>query len=381
MRGLALLVGVVSLLVLGVALASRGGPDAAPTITASEDPAAPTTTQPSGETSTEPAPAEEPPVDETIRIAAVGDIAMGRDGFLPSGGPEGLFAGVSDLLRGDVVLGNLEQALTDEGSSKCGEGSSNCFAFRTPPSYAKGLAGAGFTVLSVANNHAYDYGPEGQADTVVALERARLAYTGQIGQITRLLREPVRVAALGFGFYSTAESLLDIRRAARLVERADRRADIVLVTFHGGAEGSGASRVPQGMETYLGEQRGDLRAFSHAVVDAGADLVVGHGPHVLRGMEWYKERLIAYSLGNFVGHHTFSTDGGGGVSGVLRVALRGDGSWKKGRLAPTALLGAGAAARDPAERAHGVVRKLSRQDFGGRGMRVSPTGALSPPRR
>ena len=184
---------------------------------------------------------------------------------------------------------------------------------------------------------------------------------------------------LGFGFYSTAESLLDITRAAELVERADRWADIVLVTFHGGAEGSGASHVPRGMEVFLGEQRGDLRSFSHAAVDAGADLVVGHGPHVLRGMEWYNERLIAYSLGNFVGNHTFSIDGGGGVSGVLRVTLRGDGSWVKGRLAPTALVGAGAAARDPAERAHGVVRTLSRQDFGERAIRVSPTGELMPP--
>jgi Bacterial capsule synthesis protein PGA_cap len=382
MRGVALLAGVVVLVGLGIALAARGNSETAPTISTSEETTPATSAQASAgtstETSTEPAPTEEPPAAGTVTIAAVGDIAMGRDGFLPAGGPESLFAGVSGLLRGDVVLGNLEQALTRAGTSKCGAGSTDCFAFRTPPSYAKGLAGAGFTVLSVANNHAYDYGSVGQADTIRALERAGLAYTGLIGKITRLQEEPVRVAVLGFGFYSTAESLLDITRAAGLVERADRWADIVLVTFHGGAEGSGASHVPRGMEVFLGEQRGDLRAFSHAAVDAGADLVVGHGPHVLRGMEWYKRRLIAYSLGNFVGHHTFSTDGGGGVSGVLRVALRGDGSWVKGKLAPTALVGAGAAVRDPAERAHGLVRELSQQDFGGRAIRVSPAGELMP---
>jgi hypothetical protein len=383
MRGVALLAGVVALVGLGIALAARGNSETAPTISTPEETTPASSTQASAGTSigasTEQAPTEEPPAGGTVTIAAVGDIAMGRDGFLPAGGPESLFAGVSGLLRGDVVLGNLEQALTRSGTSKCGAGSSDCFAFRTPPSYAKGLAGAGFTVLSVANNHAYDYGPSGQADTIRALERAGLAYTGLIGKVTRLQEEPMRVAVLGFGFYSTAESLLDITRAAGLVERADRWADIVLVTFHGGAEGSDASRVPRGMEVFLGEQRGDLRAFSHAAVDAGADLVVGHGPHVLRGMEWYKRRLIAYSLGNFVGNHTFSTDGGGGVSGVLRVTLRGDGSWVKGKLAPTALIGAGAAVRDPAERAHGVVRELSQQDFGGRAIRVSPTGGLMPP--
>jgi hypothetical protein len=383
MRGVALLAGVVALVGLGVALAARGDSETAPTISTPEETTPASSTQASAgtstETSTEQAPTEEPPAEETVTIAAVGDIAMGRDGFLPSGGAESLLAGVSGLLRGDVVLGNLEQALTRSGTSKCGAGSTDCFAFRTPPSYARGLAGAGFTVLSVANNHAYDYGPSGQADTIRALERAGLAYTGLIGKVTRLQEEPVRVAVLGFGFYSTAESLLDITRAAELVERADRWADIVLVTFHGGAEGSGASHVPRGMEVFLGEQRGDLRAFSHAAVDAGADLVVGHGPHVLRGMEWYKRRLIAYSLGNFVGNHTFSTDGGGGVSGVLRVTLRGDGSWVKGKLAPTALVGAGAAVRDPAERAHGVVRALSQEDFDGRAIRVSPTGELMPP--
>ena len=132
-RGVALLAGVVSLVGLGVALASRGGSDAAPAISTSDDPAAPTTTQALEETSTEPAPTEDPPVEGKVTIAAVGDIAMGRDGFLPSGGPESLFAGVGGLLRGDVVLGNLEQALTDEGSSKCDGGGGNCFAFRTPP--------------------------------------------------------------------------------------------------------------------------------------------------------------------------------------------------------------------------------------------------------
>jgi hypothetical protein len=133
------------------------------------------------------------------------------------------------------------------------------------------------------------------------------------------------------------------------------------------------------METYLGEQRGDLRAFSHAVVDAGADLVVGHGPHRLRGMEWYRDRLIAYSLGNFAGNHTFNTNGPGGVSGVLQVTLRGDGSWVKGTLAPTALVGDGAAVPDPAEAAHGVVRELSQKDFGRRAVQVSLIGELSPP--
>lgn len=343
--------------------------------TSSETPAGtPTETGPA-----ETAPAREPPVDETVTIAAVGDIAMGRDGYLPPDGGAALFAQVSHLLRGDVVLGNLEQALTEAGSSKCDSNDTDCFAFRTPPSTADTLADAGFTVLNLANNHSYDYGQTGQDDTIAALDEAGLAHTGLVDEIPRVQRRPVRVTVLGFAFYTTAESLLDIPRAQMLVEEADIWADVVVVTFHGGAEGKKARRVPRGMETYLGEERGDVRAFSHAVVDAGADLVVGHGPHVLRGMEWYKERLIAYSLGNLAGNHTFRIDGPGRVSGVLHVTLRGDGSWVEGDLAPTALVGDGTAVPDPAEAAHGVVRELSQRDFGARAIQVSRTGVLSPP--
>ena len=163
------------------------------------------------------------------------------------------------------------------------------------------------------------------------------------------------------------------------MRRADADADLVVVTMHAGAEGSSANHVRAGTEFFLGENRGDSEAFTHAVVDAGADLVVGSGPHVLRGMEWYHGRLIAYSLGNFVGCHTLSTSGDLALSGILHVALRADGSWVGGDLVPIHLVGCGVPERDPAEAAHGFVRDLSRGDFGRRGVRISRTGVLLPP--
>jgi hypothetical protein len=160
------------------------------------------------------------------------------------------------------------------------------------------------------------------------------------------------------------------------VQQAARTAQIVIVTFHGGAEGSDRTRVPRGTETFLGENRGDPIRFAHAAVDAGADLVVGHGPHVLRGMEWYKGRLVAYSLGNFAGYRVFSLGGPLSVSGILRVTLAGDGSFEAGVLVATQLAGKGVPALDPVGRAHGAVRQLSRADFGARAVRVSSTGSL-----
>jgi poly-gamma-glutamate capsule biosynthesis protein CapA/YwtB (metallophosphatase superfamily) len=312
-----------------------------------------------------------------VTVAATGDIVMGSTPNLPPDGGRSFFSGVQADLAGDVVIGNLEGTLSTGGGSKCGPSSTNCYAFQTPPSYARWLKRAGFTVMSLANNHAYDFGEAGRRQTVAALDRVRVAHTGRPGQIAVQQVGDVRVAVVGFAPYPWAASLTDIPRARTLVRKASRLADVVIVTLHGGAEGTDRQRVPYGTETYLGENRGDLRRFSHAVVDAGADLVVGHGPHVLRGMEWYKKRLIAYSLGNFGGYKVFALGGPLSTSGILRVTLRGDGSFESGTLVPTRLVGDGVPALDPSEAAHGVVRTLSRQDFGPRAVKIDRNGVLS----
>jgi poly-gamma-glutamate capsule biosynthesis protein CapA/YwtB (metallophosphatase superfamily) len=311
-----------------------------------------------------------------VTIAAVGDIVMGSTPNLPPGGGRGFFDDVQSELAADIVLGNLEGTLTTASGSKCGPDSSNCYAFRTPPSYVRWLKQAGFTILNLANNHAYDFGEAGLRETVRTLRGAGLLHTGRPGQIAYQQVGDARVAILGFASYRWAQSLTDIPAAMRLVRRADAKADLVVVTFHGGAEGASKQRVARGTETYLGENRGDLIRFSRAVVDAGADVVIGHGPHVLRGMEWYKGRLIAYSLGNFAGYKVFALGGPLSVSAILRLTLRGDGRFESGILVPTRLVGNGVPALDPAEEAHGLVRSLSKADFGSRAVTITRTGVL-----
>jgi poly-gamma-glutamate capsule biosynthesis protein CapA/YwtB (metallophosphatase superfamily) len=312
-----------------------------------------------------------------VAIVATGDIVMGSSPNLPPDGGRSFFSDVQTDLAGDVVLGNLEGTLSTGGSSKCGAASTNCFAFRTPPSYARWLARAGFTVMNLANNHAFDYGEEGLQQTVSALKRVGLLYTGRPNQITVQKVGEIRVATVGFAPYPWAASLTDLAAAKRLVRAADRVSDVVVVTMHAGAEGRDQQHVRAGTERFLGENRGDPVRFAHAVVDAGADLVVGSGPHVLRGMEWYKRRLIAYSLGNFAGYDVFSLGGPLSTSGILSVTLDGGGGFEAGRLVPTHMVGAGLPALDPSEAAHGLVRTLSREDFGARGVKVSPDGILS----
>jgi poly-gamma-glutamate capsule biosynthesis protein CapA/YwtB (metallophosphatase superfamily) len=322
--------------------------------------------------------AEASPVSSTVRFAATGDIAFGSTPSLPPDGGRSMFAQVAQFLDADVVLGNLETVLADGSGAgtKCA-GRTACFAFRAPPQYARLLSGAGFTVLNLANNHSYDFGPAGLEHTVAALRRARLSSTGRPGEIAVQNVGPVRVAIVGFAPHPGAQDLRDIPAAQRVVREAATRADLVVVTMHAGAEGSDAAHVRPGVETYEGENRGDVVAFSHAVVDAGADLVLGHGPHVLRATEWHRGRLIAYSLGNFSAYRNFSTYGSGGVSAVLRVTLRSDGRWVRGDLVPIRLVGDGTPVRDQARAALGVVRRLSQEDFGRRGARVDARGNLS----
>jgi hypothetical protein len=311
-----------------------------------------------------------------ITISGTGDIAMAPSG---SGASSFFDSGIRKALAAHIALGNLEGTLATGGSSKCGPGSSDCFAFRAPPSYSSALKHAGFTIMNLANNHALDYGESGQAETIAALKRAGLRFTGRPGEIAILRKGGTKVAFVGFAPYPWAQNLLDIEDAVSLVRKAGRKADIVVVTMHAGAEGSDQQHVRPGPEWFLGEPRGNVVAFSHAVVRAGADLVVGHGPHVLRGIEWYRGRVIAYSLGNFLGNGTLNVSGVSGQTAVLRASLRRDGSWADGKLVPVQLTGGGLPRVDSSRAALSTVRQLSRADFGRNAVRISPSGTLVPP--
>ncbi|MET9171644.1 CapA family protein [Streptomyces misionensis] len=314
-----------------------------------------------------------------VRIAAVGDIVMGSlpDDLPPDDGAS-LFDPVDDLLTGDVVLGNLEGTLTTSGSSKCDyiEGP-NCFAFRVPPSYGRLLKKAGFTAMNTANNHIDDFGAEGRRETFAALRSANLLYTGRLGQITVQRVHGIRVALVGFAPDRGANDITDIPAAQQLTARAAKSADIVIVTMHAGAEGSDRTHVEPGTEYFLGEDRGDGYRFSHAVIDAGADLVVGSGPHVMRGMEFYKGRLIAYSLGNFTGYGVLGLGGTLSTSGVLQVTLRADGGYVSGQLRPTRIVAPGTP--EPGGEAIDLVSGMSEEDFGPNAARISTEGTIQHP--
>ncbi len=313
-----------------------------------------------------------------VTLNWVGDIALSSERGLPPGGVAASLAPVASALHsGDGTIGNLEGTLSSGGGSKCGgdDGSGTCFAFQAPPAVAGELRSVGFRLVNQANNHSLDFGEEGRAQTLAALHRYGLPYTGLPGQITTISLHGTRVAFVGFAPYRYTASLLDIPAAEALVRAARRQARLVVAIIHAGAEGSTATHVPQGDETFLGEDRGDARAFAHAVIDAGASAVIGSGPHVVRGIEDYRGHLIAYSAGNFVGYHTLGHGGVLSAAGILHFTLAPNGRLRAGRWISVALID-GIPRIDPSNSVAQFVSELSAEDFPSDHFTFSANGAF-----
>lgn len=322
-----------------------------------------------------PEPRESAPVpvvvkSPTLHIRAVGDIMLGTDfpaDRLPPDDGRGLLAPVTHWLNdADLTFGNVEGVLMDGGEpEKFCNNPRLCYLFRSPTRFAFTLRDAGFDVVSLANNHARDFGEIGRTATMKALDAAGIATTGREGDIASLIVSGHRVAVVAFAPNAGSWSLLDVDGAAHLVAGLAIGHDIVIVSFHGGAEGAGALHVSPGMEYFHGEARGDLRRFSRAVIDAGADLVIGHGPHVPRGMERYRDRLIAYSLGNFATHWGISVTGNNGLAPVLGVTLDAQGRFLEGEILPAVQRRPDGVFPDPNATALHLVRRLTNEDFDG----------------
>lgn len=336
-----------------------------------------------------PPPAAAPPPPLPIVFAAAGDIMLGstfpeesNGALLPPDDGRELLAQVTPILSAaDVAFGNLEGPLLDGGpSEKCRNARpGRCYAFRVPTRYGRHLQGAGFDVLSLANNHVGDFGDLGRESTRAALDGLGIRYSGALGEVARLEVRGARIALVAFSVSAGTNDLNEVEAAARLVTDLSSDADLVVVSFHGGGEGADRQHVPAGPEEFYGELRGDLRRFAHAVVDAGADLVLGHGPHVVRGMEVYRGRLVAYSLGNFATYRGFNLAGPNGLTLVLEARLARDGAFLGGRIHPARQEPPGGPRLDPTGAVIPTVRQLSREDFGAGAVVIGDDGALSPP--
>jgi len=305
-----------------------------------------------------------------ITFALVGDIMLGTDypdslRNIPAADGRPLFRYAGKILStADVAVGNLEGPITGADSSGKALKDSTVYVFRMPPNLAASLAEAGFDVLTTANNHSNDFGPAGRMETESILDSLGIRHTGRAGDVASLLVRGTSVAVIGFSTGPGHHSLLDVDGAVETVRGLKSRHDIVAVSFHGGGEGEEYMNLPDGPECYLGEPRGDLREFAHRVVDAGADIVFGHGPHVPRGIEVYRGRIIAYSLGNFCTWFGVNVRGMNGLAPLLWVEVAPDGALVSMKILSFEQETRHYPVPDPRRRVEKVIRDLSVEDFG-----------------
>ena len=290
-----------------------------------------------------------------------------------------LLAPVADILASaHITFGNLEGSLLHEGKPRkqCKD-PTRCYLFRSPPHYADYFKQSGFDVLSLANNHAQDFGEAGAQESMQHLAKAGIRHTGQEGDIASWQVKGLKVAVIAYAPFIGAHDFLDTEKAQHQVMQLADSHDVVIVSMHAGAEGLDALHVPFKEEFFYGENRGDVAAFAHAVIDAGADLVIGHGPHVPRALELYKDRLIAYSLGNFCTYQGMSVLGNKGLAPILKLSVDNQGRFMQGKIISARQKRPGGTVLDNHHQAARLMKKLTEEDFPDSALQISTEGVIN----
>lgn len=250
------------------------------------------------------------PQPELITLLFVGDMMADRgvrrkiEGEL-AGNYHALFESIPEITQADIAFGNLEGPIADPS---IGTRRGSRFSFRMNPLFADALGDVGFDVLSFANNHVGDYGDGAFRETLRLLEEKGIQYAGAGKDSTEahtpviIEKEGVRIGFLAFSDVGPEWMEATETRAGQLIYRketaqalvrdVDTQVDILFVSIHFGAEYSLAST--------------DQENIARGLIDAGADGIIGHHPHVMQHFEWYKEKPIFYSLGNFIFDQYFS---------------------------------------------------------------------------
>ncbi len=331
---------------------------------------------------------QQSPLKENTIFAFVGDIMMGtnypetpKGAYLPANNGADLFKDVRRILRGvNIAAGNLEGTLLDAGGTpkRCSN-PAVCYAFRMPQKYVNNLVDAGFDFVSIANNHINDFGPTGVSSTERTLTGAGIKYAGLKGrcETATIERDGRKIGFVAFGHNRGTMSINEFAEMQRVVSRLKKNHDLVVVSFHGGAEGKGHSHVPHKTETAFGENRGDVEKFAHAAIDAGADVVYGHGPHVTRAAELYNGHLILYSLGNFCTPYRVSVGGISGYAPVVVATIDSDGKFVSGQI-HSFIQQKGIGPRlDPTDAVAKNIRNLSQSDFPSSQLDIASDGTMT----
>lgn len=320
-----------------------------------------------------------------ITVTGVGDIMLGSSfpsvKYLPPhDNPFLLLESVADTLRdSDITFGNLEGSFLDmgEAAKKCRD-TTICYLFRMPERYISALTATGFDILSLANNHFGDFGMASRRRTIELLDSTGIKYAGLIEHPWSIFeKDSVTYGFCAFAPNAGTMNINDIDSAASIVRMLDDTCDIVIVSFHGGAEGKDYQYVTRNPEIFHGEERGDVYKFAHTMIDNGADIIFGHGPHVARAVEVYKERFISYSLGNFCTYGRFNLAGPNGLAPLVKLKVDIKGKFLTGRIIPAHQPWPGGVKYDSTGSVIRKIRELVATDFPESIISISENGDIS----
>lgn len=325
---------------------------------------------------------------DSLTMAFVGDIMMGTTfpdsvsgTHLPKDGGRHLFDDCRAIFeRVDITAGNLEGSfLEGPGKRRPMTNPNTYFIFRMPPEYVHNLTDAGFDFVGLANNHINDFGEPGRQSTMATLRAAGLGHAGLKGRCETAYydRGGLRVGITQFGHGDNNLDVTDLDELRRVVANLRDSADIVVVAFHGGAEGTAYMHVPFKPEVYVGEQRGNVAEFAHAAIDAGADVVYGHGPHVPRAVELYNDHIIFYSLGNFCTPYRMGVGGVTGYAPVAEITIGADGKFRSGRIHSFIQQRGRGPVADSTNAAAKLIRRLSAEDFPASPLIIADDGTIT----
>lgn len=324
--------------------------------------------------------------DTLCYIVGTGDVLPGLNypehaPRLPYNDGAHLFDSVRDILqRADIAFCNLETVLLDTGGTpkKAPTSGWPCYWFRTPERYANHLIDAGYDLVSVANNHQMDFGMEGRLHSLYVLDSLGLACAGAPTHRTAIVeRNGVRYGFCAFSNNLGCVSLIDLQGTKKIISELKSQCDIVIVSMHAGNEGVDYRHVPFESEFGLPEPLGNVYHFAHLCVDAGADVFFGHGPHVTRAVELYKDRLIAYSLGNFCTPYGMSLSSSCGVAPMLEVCVDRSGNFVSARVHPVVQSWGRGPRIDCQRRAIREIKELTEEDFPDTPLHIADDGTIT----
>ncbi len=311
-------------------------------------------------------------LNRNLTITAVGDIMFGTNfpskKYLPKNeNCIPLIENVQDFFnQTDIIFGNLEGCISDDAPARkrCND-PTKCYLYRMPKKFGNCLKYAGFNLISLANNHTWDFGEKGVEDTKSILDSLKINYAGLDYKPYAIfnVNEDQKIGFCSFAPNYRTPSLLNIEKATNIVKKLSKTCEIVIVSFHGGGEGSKYQNVTRKTEYCYGENRGNVYEFSHAMIDAGADVVIGHGPHVTRAIDIYKDKFIAYSLGNFCTYGRFKLSGVNGIAPILQLEISETGKFISGKIIPIKQTNGGYVNVDSEKKAIKKIQELTNLNF------------------